>query len=74
MRIGWVGVRRTYRGFYLSGRRRYVKVKWLHPGVRAVRWGLWQVQVGRLLVRVAVRLLLCPCCREYVVGGHRGSR
>lgn len=44
-------VRRTYRGWYLSGRCRYLKVKWLHRDVRAIRAGLWQVQVGRVLMR-----------------------
>lgn len=55
-----VRVKRTYRGVYLSGRRRYVTVKWLRPGVRTVRSGIWQWQVGRLLVRLSWTLKASP--------------
>jgi hypothetical protein len=55
-------LKRTYGGWHLSGRRRYMTVKWLRPGVTAIRSGLWQRQVGRLLVRVARRLQSCGCC------------
>ncbi len=45
--------RRTVRGWYLVVRRRYLKVVWLRPGVVAIRCGIRQWQVGRLLVRVS---------------------
>lgn len=46
-------LRRTYRAVRLVGRHRYLTIKWLHPGVQAIRAGLWQLQVGRLLVRLS---------------------
>lgn len=59
-------VKRTYRGAYLSGRCRYLTAKWLRPGVKAIRAGLWQVQVGRLLVRCSWTLAHQQgrCCRR----------
>lgn len=51
-----VKARRVYRGVAVIGPRRYVTVKWLRAGVWAVRAGLWQGQVGRLLVRVSRKL------------------
>lgn len=42
---------RIYRGWALSGRRRYLTVKRLRPGVRALPVGLWHLQLGRVLVR-----------------------
>ncbi len=46
-------IRRTVRGVYLVGRRRYLTVKWLRPGVSAIQAGLRQWQAGRLLVRLS---------------------
>ncbi len=53
-------VKRCVGGIFLSGRHRYMTVKWLRSGVQAIRAGLWQRQVGRLLVRIS-RKLRCSC-------------
>jgi len=55
--------RRAYRSVCLIGRRRYLRVKWLLPGVRAIRAGIWQVQIGRLLVR-----------QSWTLDARRGAR
>jgi hypothetical protein len=59
---GDVKIRRAYRGVYLAGHRRYLTVKWLRTGVRAIRAGLWQWQAGRLLVRLSRTLAARQCC------------
>lgn len=46
-------ISRTYRGVHLSGRRRYLTIKWLLPGVRPIRSGIWQARAGRVFVRLA---------------------
>ncbi len=48
-----VRLKRTVRGWYIVGRRRFVTVKWLRPGVVAIRAGIRTWQVGRLPVRVS---------------------
>ncbi len=55
-----VRLERAVRGWRIVGRTRYLTVKWLRPDVAAVRAGVWQRQVGRLLVRVSRTLAAQP--------------
>ncbi len=59
-------VKRAVGGFYVSGCHLFLTVKWLRPRLRALRGGIRQWQVGRLLVRLSPTLRACSCGRSAV--------
>lgn len=56
-------LRRTAHGWYLVGRKHYLTVKWV-PGWQAITSGLYQAQLGPLLIRIGRNrdLKKCPHC------------